>query len=93
MNQPTVPEPIGGRPESGAKLYEVHCASCHGPDARGGDLGTNLVEIPILAQRMEPYARVVRDGRRRMPGFAEVLKPEQEADLLAWLRQRRVTGH
>lgn len=83
--------PLAGDLESGAKLYEVHCASCHGADARGGDLGTNLVGKAILVDT-EAYLEVVRDGLRRMPGFRDVLNPEQEADMLAWLRQQRFTG-
>jgi mono/diheme cytochrome c family protein len=73
----------------GAPLYVQHCATCHGPEARGGDLGTCLIEKPVLLRPGE-YAEVVQKGRRRMPGFAAALKPEQEADILAWLRTRRV---
>lgn len=91
LSRIVTPEAVAGDPEAGAKLYKVHCASCHGADARGGDLGTNLVERPVLVQP-EAYNEVVRMGLRRMPGFREVLKPEQEADLLAWLRQRRFTS-
>ena len=69
-------------------LYAAHCATCHGAEARGGDLGTCLVEKRVLL-RPADYHEVVRKGRRRMPGFAAALKPEQETDLLAWLRSRR----
>jgi mono/diheme cytochrome c family protein len=72
----------------GAPLYVQHCATCHGPEARGGDLGTSLVEKPVLLRPAE-FAEVVQKGRRRMPGFVAALKPEHEADLLAWLRTRR----
>ena len=34
----------------------------------------------------------LRKGRRRMPGFTALLKPEQEADILAWLRTQRFEG-
>jgi mono/diheme cytochrome c family protein len=72
----------------GASLYTANCATCHGPAATGGDLGIALVEKPVLFRPAE-YTEVVRKGRRRMPGFAAALKPEQEADILAWLRTRR----
>lgn len=85
---PSRGQAVDGRPEAGATLYAAHCASCHGAEALGGDLGTNLVEVPILLDRDE-FARVVREGRRRMPGFSEVVSPAGEADLLAWLRGRR----
>ena len=69
-------------------LYVQHCATCHGPDARGGDLGTCLVEKPVLLKPAS-FAEVVSKGLRRMPGFTAALKPENEADILAWLRTRR----
>jgi mono/diheme cytochrome c family protein len=72
----------------GAAVYAANCATCHGVAATGGDLGTNLVEKPVLRRPAE-YTEVVRKGLRRMPGFAAALKPEQEADILAWLRTRR----
>jgi ubiquinol-cytochrome c reductase cytochrome c subunit len=80
--------PGGGDDLRGAALYSTHCATCHGPDGRGGDLGTCLVEKPVLLRPAE-YSEVLRSGRRRMPGFAAALKPEQEADILAWLKTRR----
>jgi mono/diheme cytochrome c family protein len=72
----------------GAALYTANCATCHGPAANGGDLGIALVEKPVLFRTAE-YTEVVRKGRRRMPGFSAALKPEQETDILAWLRTRR----
>jgi mono/diheme cytochrome c family protein len=70
------------------KLFAVNCASCHGNDAQGAELGPNLVEKAILLRPVD-YDGIVRKGLRRMPGFEAVLKPADEADLLAWLRQRR----
>ena len=82
-------EPLAtGDPTSGAKLYADNCANCHGPNARGAELGPNLVEKPVLFRPTE-YRAVLRLGRRRMPGFQAALKPEQETALLAWLRQQR----
>lgn len=83
--------PVHADADAGAKLYEVHCASCHGQSARGGDLGTNLVDTPILLHPDE-FAGVLREGRRRMPGFAEALKPGQPEEILAWLRGLRYEG-
>jgi mono/diheme cytochrome c family protein len=84
---PQGPAPAGDAAR-GAPLYVQHCATCHGPEARGGDLGTCLVEKAVLL-RPADYAEIVRKGRRRMPGFAAALKPEQEADILVWLRSQR----
>jgi mono/diheme cytochrome c family protein len=84
------PRPTSSRGDAsrGGPLYTQHCATCHGPTAQGGDLGPNLVERSILLK--DPiYHETIRKGLRRMPGFAAVLKPDAEADLLAWLRTRR----
>jgi ubiquinol-cytochrome c reductase cytochrome c subunit len=77
-----------GDPDRGAALYIAQCATCHGPNALGGDLGPCLVEQPVLLRPTE-YYQIVRQGRHRMPGFQAVLKPEQEDDVLAWLRRQR----
>jgi mono/diheme cytochrome c family protein len=91
VDQPFGPTELSGADaKRGSGLYAMHCATCHGTEGQGGDLGPNLVERPILLQTAA-YAKVVRDGLRRMPGYSLVLKPAQEADILAWLRTRRWT--
>ena len=86
--QPT-PRPLpGADPERGEALFATHCAVCHASNAKGGELGTNLVEKPVLL-REDEFRTLLRDGRRRMPGFAAVLDDARSADLLAWLRRRR----
>ncbi|NIR30277.1 MAG: c-type cytochrome [Gammaproteobacteria bacterium] len=45
--------PLEGDPERGARLYQTHCASCHGADGEGGE-GTGVTfsrprELPIIA--------------------------------------------
>lgn len=85
---PDGPLPRVGDVAQGASLYKAHCATCHGPEARGGDLGTALVEKTVLLRPSE-YSGIVRKGLRRMPGFEAALNPERESDILAWLRTRR----
>jgi mono/diheme cytochrome c family protein len=80
--------PLKGDSERGAPLYAQHCATCHGPDGQGADLGPNLVEVAVLLRQAE-FREVTRDGRHRMPGFKNVLTPDQETDILVWLRSRR----
>jgi mono/diheme cytochrome c family protein len=80
-----VPEPMPGRDASrGQALHQQHCATCHGAEALGGDLGQNLVNVPALLDR-EAFARIVRGGRRRMPGFGLVLNTHDIHDILTWL--------
>lgn len=74
--------------DAGAATYATHCATCHGATAQGADLGPNLVERPVLLRAQE-YTAILREGRRRMPGYRAVLKPTDEDNILAWLRTRR----
>jgi mono/diheme cytochrome c family protein len=86
---PVLPAPpYQGNITRGAELYARNCANCHGADGQGDDLGSNLVEKPVLL-RPEEFVRVTRDGRGRMPGFAKTLDPAADQDMLAWLRARR----
>jgi ubiquinol-cytochrome c reductase cytochrome c subunit len=72
----------------GAEHYARHCANCHGGDGQGDDLGSNLVEKPVLL-RPTAFSAVTRQGRGRMPGFGPLLDAQGETDILAWLRSRR----
>ncbi len=86
------PEPDGpvahADASRGAALFASLCASCHGTEGKGGELGVNLVEKPVLAREGE-FRAVLRDGRRRMPGFAAAIDGEGASRVLAWLRERR----
>jgi ubiquinol-cytochrome c reductase cytochrome c subunit len=88
LDLPEPSPPPTGDASLGASLFTKNCANCHGPAALGGDLGTNLVEKPILL-RPEAYRGLVRAGLRRMPGFRSTLTTSQEADVLSYLRTLR----
>jgi len=81
------PVPPGGDLAHGAQLYMANCATCHGPTGLGGDLGPTLTNKAVLDHPKE-YNQIVRQGLRRMPGFQAILKPKDQADVLAWLRSR-----
>lgn len=71
----------------GEKLYTANCATCHGPTALGADLGPALVGKAIL-DHPDDYHRIVNQGLRRMPGTRLIMNAKDQADVLAWLRQR-----
>ena len=73
--------------EKGAHAFAAQCASCHGADARGGQVGTNLVQKPILYRPAE-FQALVREGRHSMPGFRQALDRSSERELLMWLRTK-----
>jgi mono/diheme cytochrome c family protein len=87
------PEPflagrLKGDAARGETLHIKNCANCHARDGQGADLGPNLVERPVLLRPSE-FAEVIRKGRGRMPSFAATLDAQTEADMLAWLQERR----
>jgi cytochrome c oxidase cbb3-type subunit 3 len=71
----------------GKQLYSANCAFCHGSDARGGEVGPNLLRSPIVLndQKGEVLAAVVSNGRpeKGMPKFNMSL--EQIADIAAFV--------
>jgi ubiquinol-cytochrome c reductase cytochrome c subunit len=75
----------------GEGLYAKNCASCHGAEAQGSDLGPILVERPIVV-RWSEFSSIIRKGQGRMPGFSSLLDAQAEADILTWVRQRRYQG-
>ena len=59
--------------DRGKQLFGVNCSFCHGPDARGGEGGPNLLRSQVVLddQNGEAIAVVVENGRpdRGMPKF------------------------
>ena len=73
--------------ERGKALYSVHCALCHGADARG-NAGPSLLrsELVLKDQKGELIADVLQKGRpeRGMPAFAQ-LTPVNATDIAAYV--------
>ncbi len=73
---------------TGQQVYRQICQACHMPAAEGGDgAGT----IPALARNAHladgDYAvTMVLRGKGGMPAFAGMLKPEQVAGVVTYLR-------
>lgn len=71
----------------GRELYRQNCVPCHGQKAEGG-VGPRLVRSPILSED-ERFWTTVTQGRGGMPPWGSVLKPQEIADIQAWLRALR----
>jgi cytochrome c oxidase cbb3-type subunit III len=81
--------------ERGQGLYSVHCAFCHGSEARGGETGPNLLRSPVILedQAGELLIPIVKSGRpeRGMPARPD-LTDSQIKDIAGLLRNLRTTG-
>jgi mono/diheme cytochrome c family protein len=77
----------GGDAHRGEQIFKSSCAKCHGLDARGDKVGTNLVDRPVL-YRAADFASVITKGRNRMPETPGLQRTDLAA-LLAYLRSLR----
>jgi cytochrome c oxidase cbb3-type subunit 3 len=73
----------GGVAARGAALYKQNCLPCHG-EAGSGGVGPKLARNPILAQA-DRFRTTVSQGRGAMPPWGSVLRPQEIADIHAWL--------
>jgi len=80
--------------ERGKGLYGVQCTFCHGPDARGGEGGPNLIRSGVILNDIsgELIGPVLLNGRPAlgMPRFD--FTPAQIADVAAYLHTFRAAG-
>jgi mono/diheme cytochrome c family protein len=79
---------------AGRKLFEQHCAECHGNMAEGGKKGPSLQEEEV--QRASPGALfwVLTNGvvRRGMPVWSKLPEP-QRWQIVSFLKSLRETEH
>lgn len=82
--------PYANRPDAamaGAKLFENHCAQCHGTDANGGRTAPSL-RMPSVQNRSDAalFAFLTNgDIRRGMPSWSRI-PDERRWQIVAYLR-------
>ena len=74
------------------KTYKTHCALCHAPDGSGSaptgkalkaeDLRSDVVQKKPDAD----LAATITKGKGKMPAFGKKLKPDDIAQLVAYIR-------
>ncbi|GAA3998669.1 dihydro-heme d1 dehydrogenase [Comamonas faecalis] len=69
------------------RLYQQHCASCHG-EQRTGLMGPALLPESLARIRAPEVLRVIREGRQatQMGGFADQLSDAEMQTLADWVR-------
>lgn len=92
--RPLAPADVRARGEA---LYKSECSFCHGEDARGGDMGNNLIRSQFVLNddQGERIAPVLTRGEgvegTMMPKFT--FNQTQMADLAGFLHSFRVNGY
>lgn len=86
-----------GEPAHGAQIYRTFCASCHGPEGRGGPKGSSIVDGSYLALVSDQSLRTsVIAGRPELgqpdwrgSGASPSLSSQDVSDVVAWLASQR----
>ncbi len=84
---------LNAQQAAGRHLYDQQCDRCHEPYSSRGKKGPSLhgvfkkqyLSISGLPANDERVSEIVKFGRAKMPGFAQVLDEQRMADLLAYL--------
>ncbi len=86
-----------GEPLRGAQVYQTFCASCHGPEAKGGPNGSSIVDGSYLGLVSDQSLRTTviagrpdlkhADWRGYVAGRS--LSSQDVSDVVAWLASHR----
>lgn len=88
--------PVWGQEGEGInpkKLFEYHCATCHGEDGKGTKRGRelkspNLADPDWQAQKKDgEILNSIINGKNKMPRWSEKLKPEEIQALAKYVRK------
>jgi mono/diheme cytochrome c family protein len=86
-----------GDPTRGAGVYVTYCSSCHGPDGRGGEKASSIVDGSYLSLVSDQQLRTIvivgrpelgaPDWRNNVPGHT--MSAQDISDVVAWLAAQR----
>jgi cytochrome c oxidase cbb3-type subunit 3 len=88
-----------GEPGRGAEVYGTFCASCHGPDGKGGPKASSIVDGSYLALVSDQGLRTTVIAGRPDLGHPDwrgdvagrSLSSQDVSDVVAWLTSQRPT--
>lgn len=73
--------------QDAAATYKSKCAMCHGPEGKGGKMGTRDFASPeVKAQTDAQLTDIIAKGKGKMPAYAAKLKDTEIKDLVAYVR-------
>ena len=78
---------FAGDPFLGAKVYNRHCAMCHGANGKAMVAGTpDFLHTNLLAKPDFVLKEFIKAGRGIMPSFQGVLKDPEIFDVISYIR-------
>jgi len=97
-NPPSYAAKSTGDVQRGAATYKTYCESCHGPNGRGGQKGSDIANDSFLALISDQSLRTIvitgrpelgaPDWRGNVPG--KPMSDQEITDVVAWLASQRV---
>ena len=73
--------------QDAAATYKAKCAVCHGPDGKGGKMGTKDFAAPDVQKESDAeMAGIIANGKGKMPKYADKLKENEIKDLVTYIR-------
>lgn len=73
--------------QDAAATYKAKCAMCHGPDGKGGKMGTRDFASPgVKAESDAQLTEIITKGKGKMPSYEGKLKDTEIKDLVAHIR-------
>ena len=73
--------------QDAAATYKSKCAVCHGPDGKGGKMGTRDFASPeVKAQSDTQLTEIITKGKGKMPPYGGKLKDTEVKDLVIYIR-------
>ena len=73
--------------QDAAATYKAKCAMCHGPDGKGGKMGTrDFASAEVKAETDAQLTDIITKGKGKMPSYDGKLKAEDIKGLVAYIR-------
>lgn len=73
--------------QDAAATYKAKCAVCHGPDGKGGKMGTKDFAAPEVQKESDAdMTGIIANGKGKMPKYADKLKENEIKDLVTYIR-------
>ena len=73
--------------QDAAATYKSKCAVCHGPEGKGGKMGTRDFGSPeVKAETDAQLTEIISKGKGKMPAYDGKLKDSEIKDLVAFIR-------
>lgn len=73
--------------QDAAATYKAKCAMCHGPEGKGGKMGTrDFASAEVKGESDAQLTEIITKGKGKMPAYGEKLKDTEIKDLVAYIR-------